>query len=674
MPRASRGQADGARRAGELRRVIEEHNYRYYTLDEPSIPDAEYDALMRELRRLEQAHPDLATADSPTQRVGAQPATAFAEVPHQLPMLSLDNAFDEEDLRAFDRRVCDRLGQPLVQYAAELKLDGLAVNILYRHGVLERAATRGDGAIGEDVTANIRTIRSIPLRLRTGAKVPDEIEVRGEVIIRKQDFARLNQEQAVAGDKTFVNPRNAAAGSLRQLDPHNTARRRLSFLAYGIGATSTPPPCERQSQMPAWLQTLGLPVSPLTEQVTGVDGCIDYYRRIGAGREQLPFEIDGVVFKVDEFRAQELLGSVTRAPRWAIASKYPPQEARTRVLDIEVQVGRTGALTPVARLQPVFVGGVTVTNATLHNEDEVRRKDVRVGDTVTVRRAGDVIPELTGVDLTQRPDATRPFAMPRACPVCGSPVERTADEAVTRCSGGLHCPAQSIQSILHFASRRAMDIDGLGDKLVEQLFERHLVHDVADLYKLDADTLAGLDRMGTKSAQNLVGAIDRSRFTRLDRFLFALGIRDVGEATARALATHFGDLQPVMEAGEEDLLAVPDVGPVVAGRIRVFMADARNRGIIKRLLDAGVTWGKVPVSTGAGNLQGKTFVLTGTLSTLPREDAKERLKLLGAKVSGSVSKRTDYVVAGADPGSKLEQARKLGITILDEQDLLKLLN
>ncbi|OGT84432.1 MAG: DNA ligase (NAD(+)) LigA, partial [Gammaproteobacteria bacterium RIFCSPLOWO2_02_FULL_61_13] len=463
MPRASHGQADAARRAGELRRVIEEHNYRYYTLDEPSIPDAEYDALMRELRHLEQAHPDLATPDSPTQRVGAQPAAAFAEVPHQLPMLSLDNAFDEEDLRAFDRRVCDRLNQPLVQYAAELKLDGLAVNILYQHGVLERAATRGDGAVGEDVTANIRTIRSIPLRLRTGAKVPDRIEVRGEVIIRKHDFARLNQEQTAAGEKAFVNPRNAAAGSLRQLDPHITARRPLSFLAYGIGASSTEPPCDRQSQMSDWLKSLGMPFSPMTEKVNGIDGCIDYYRRMGARREQLPFEIDGVVFKVDEFRAQELLGFVTRAPRWAIASKYPPEEARTRILDIEVQVGRTGALTPVARLQPVFVGGVTVTNATLHNEDEVRRKDVRIGDTVTVRRAGDVIPEVTGVDLTQRPADTLPFAMPKACPVCGSPVERAAGEAVTRCSGGLHCPAQSIQSILHFASRRAMDIDGLGD-------------------------------------------------------------------------------------------------------------------------------------------------------------------------------------------------------------------
>jgi len=673
MPRSSQGRAADARRAGELRRVIEEHNFRYYTLDEPGIADAEYDELMRELRQLELANPALVTPDSPTQRVGAQPAAAFAEVPHQLPMLSLDNAFDEEDLRTFDRRVCDRLGQPAVQYAAELKLDGLAVNIHYRHGRLHRAATRGDGAIGEDVTANIRTIRGIPLRLRGAAEVPQEIEVRGEVIIRKRDFLRLNQEQSAAGDKTFVNPRNAAAGSLRQLDPQITARRPLSFLAYGIGASSTSPPCDRQSQMPRWLQSLGLPISPMAECVTGVDGCIDYFHRIGAQRGQLPFEIDGVVFKVDEFRAQELLGFVTRAPRWAIASKYPPEEARTRVLDIEVQVGRTGALTPVARLQPVFVGGVTVTNATLHNEDEVRRKDVRVGDLVTVRRAGDVIPEIAGVDLAQRPPDTLPFALPGSCPVCGSPVERVVDEAVARCSGGLHCPAQSIQSILHFASRRAMDIDGLGDKLVEQLFERKLVRDVADLYKLDAGTLKELDRMGEKSAQNLVEAIDRSRSTRLDRFLFALGIRDVGEATARTLAMHFGDLPAIMAAGEEDLLSVPDVGPVVAGRIRAFMADARNREIIQRLQDAGVTWEIIPVTRESGSLRGKTFVLTGTLSALTRDEAKERLQMRGAKVSGSVSKRTDYVVAGSDPGSKLEQARKLGIKVLDEQSLLAML-
>ena len=673
MPRTSQGLAQDARRAGELRRAIEEHNYRYYTLDEPSIPDAEYDALLRELQGLEQANPGLVTPDSPTQRVGAQPAAAFTEVPHRLPMLSLDNGFDEDDLRAFDRRVCDRLGQPVAQYAAELKLDGLAVNILYRDGMLERAATRGDGAVGEDVTANIRTIRSVPLRLRGGKSLPKQLEVRGEVIIRRQDFARLNREQAAAGEKTFVNPRNSAAGSLRQLDPHITARRPLSFLAYGIGASSTPPPCERQSQLSSWLRTLGLPISPMAEAVTGVDGCIDYYRRIGARREELPFEIDGVVFKVDAFRAQELLGAVTRAPRWAIASKFPPEEARTRVLDIEVQVGRTGALTPVARLQPVFVGGVTVTNATLHNEDEVRRKDVRVGDMVTVRRAGDVIPEITGVDVAQRPPGTHPYALPRVCPVCGAPVERTAEEAVARCSGGLHCAAQSIQSILHFASRRAMDIDGLGDKLVEQLFARQLVRNVADLYSLDAGTLTGLDRMGPKSAQNLINAIKKSKDTRLERFLFALGIRDVGEATAKALAAHFGELDGVMGASLEELLQVPDVGPVVSAHIHAFMGDRQNRKVIARLLDAGINWPAPVTQSVSVALQGKTFVLTGTLMQLTRDQAREQLEARGARVSGSVSKRTGYLVAGADPGSKLEQARKLGVVILNEKELLKLL-
>jgi DNA ligase (NAD+) len=663
-----------ARRVAELRRAIEEHNYRYYVLDDPAIPDAEYDALFRELRALEDAHPELVSGDSPTQRVGAAPAAAFAEVPHRIPMLSLDNAFDEDEVRDFDRRVSERLGHGDVGYAAELKLDGLAVSILYEHGVLSRAATRGDGATGEDVTANMRTIRNVPLRLRM-ERAPALLEVRGEVILRKADFERLNREQSEAGQRTFANPRNAAAGSLRQLDARVTARRPLSFLAYGIGASSEGAPCRSQSRLPEWLRKHGVPVSPLGQRVTGAEGCVDYYRRIAAQRARLPFDIDGVVFKVDALDEQEALGYVTRAPRWAVAAKFPPEEARTRVLGIEVQVGRTGALTPVARLEPVFVGGVTVTNATLHNEDEVLRKDVRVGDTVTVRRAGDVIPEVTGVITSLRPRGAHRFVMPTSCPECGSPVERPEGEAVARCTGGLHCPAQVIQAILHFAGRRAMNIDKLGEKIVERLFERGLVKNVSDIYALDVETLAEIDRMGEKSARNLVDAIAGSRNTRLDRFLFALGIRDVGEATAHALAVHFGDLDPIMKASEEALQQVPDVGPVVAAHIRTFMQDPRNRAIIDELRTRrGVTWPRLAPASRSGNLQGTTFVLTGTLESMTRDEARDRLQAHGAKVAGSVSKRTDYVVAGADPGSKLDQARKLGIRIVDEQSFLKLLS
>jgi DNA ligase (NAD+) len=669
----SSARQDARRRIEHLRREIEEHNYRYYTLDQPTIPDAEYDALFRELQRLEQEHPELATQESPTRRVGARAAAAFAPVAHRVPMLSLDNAFGEDDLRAFHRRVCERLGRDSVDYAAEPKLDGLAVNLVYQDGRLAQAATRGDGAVGEDVTANIRTIRSLPLRLRRDAAPPVLVEVRGEVFIRTEDFRRLNREQADAGEKQFANARNAAAGSLRQIDPRVTAHRPLSFLAYGIGAIDGPLPCARQSELLGWLRSLGLPVSTLAERVRGLDGCIGYYRRMGELRPRLPFEIDGVVFKVDVIADQERLGFVTRAPRWAIAMKYPPQEARTRVLGIDVQVGRTGVLTPVARLEPVSVGGVTVTNATLHNEDEVRRKDVRVGDLVTVRRAGDVIPEVTGVDLSGRRPGARRFTLPDTCPVCGAPVERSEGEAVARCSGGLHCPAQAMQTILHFAGRRAMDIDKLGERIVEQLFENGLVRDVADLYRLDAATLAGLERMGPKSAQNLVDAIARSRATRLDRFLFALGIRDVGEATARALATHFGSLEAVMDATPEALLEVPDVGPVVAGHIHAFMRDPRNRDVIRRLLDAGIHWPAPARSTISDPLHGRTFVLTGTLTSMTRNEAKERLEARGARLSGSVSKRTDFVVAGAEPGSKLDKARQLGVAVLDEQQFLALL-
>ena len=650
-----------------LRKEIENHNYHYYVLDDPVITDAEFDQLMQALLALEEKHPELVTPESPTQRVGAKPLSEFPEVRHALPMLSLANAFTTEEMEAFDRRAREKLNIDVIEYAAETKLDGLAISLTYDHGRLARGATRGDGSTGEDVTLNVRTIKAVPLRLR--GSYPPRLEVRGEVYISKEGFTALNKAQEENGGKLFANPRNAAAGSLRQLDPAVTATRPLLFFAYGIGDhAGTVLPQQHYDQLQE-LQEYGLPVSPETRVVTGLDGCREYYQAIGKKRGKLPYEIDGVVFKVNSISQQEHLGFVSRAPRWAIAWKYPPEEVSTRITDIEIQVGRTGALTPVARLEPVAVGGVTVTNATLHNEDEIKRKDVRIGDTVIIRRAGDVIPEVVRVMLAQRPNDTREFQMPRKCPVCHSAVERVEGEAIARCTAGLFCPAQRIQSILHFASRRAMDIEGLGDKLVEQLVEKKMIHTVADLYALSEEQLAGMERMGDKSAGNVLAALKKSKETTLNRFIYALGIREVGEATALALARYFGELAPIMNATTEELERVPDVGPVVAKHITGFFREAHNRNVIAQLREARITW-PVMAKTVQLPLAGKTFVLTGTLETMTRDEAKERLQALGAKVSGSVSPRTDYVIAGADPGNKLEKARKLNVPVMEEKEFL----
>ena len=650
-----------------LRKEIENHNYHYYVLDDPVITDAEFDQLMQALLALEEKHPELVTPESPTQRVGAKPLSEFPEVRHALPMLSLANAFTTEEMEAFDRRAREKLNFDVIEYAAETKLDGLAISLIYDHGRLARGATRGDGSTGEDVTLNVRTIKAVPLRLR--GSYPPRLEVRGEVYISKEGFTALNKAQEENGGKLFANPRNAAAGSLRQLDPAVTATRPLLFFAYGIGDHAGAVLPQQHYDQLQELQEYGLPVSPETRVVTGLDGCREYYQAIGKKRGKLPYEIDGVVFKVNSISQQEHLGFVSRAPRWAIAWKYPPEEVSTRITDIEIQVGRTGALTPVARLEPVAVGGVTVTNATLHNEDEIKRKDVRIGDTVIIRRAGDVIPEVVRVMLARRPHDTREFHMPRKCPVCHSAVERVEGEAIARCTAGLFCPAQRIQSILHFASRRAMDIEGLGDKLVEQLVEKKMIHTVADLYALSEEQLAGMERMGDKSAGNVLAALKKSKETTLNRFIYALGIREVGEATALALARYFGELAPIMNATTEELERVPDVGPVVAKHITGFFREAHNRNVIAQLREARITW-PVMAKTVQLPLAGKTFVLTGTLETMTRDEAKERLQALGAKVSGSVSPRTDYVIAGADPGNKLEKARKLNVPVMEEKEFL----
>ena len=662
-------------RINELRTQLQHHNHLYYVLDSPEIPDAQYDRLLRELQVLEAQYPEQVTADSPTQRVGAEPLKSFGTVRHELPMLSLDNAFSEAEMADFDRRVCERLEVETVAYAAEPKLDGLAVSLLYEDGMLVRGATRGDGTTGEDITRNVRTIPSVPLRLM-GSHIPSLLEVRGEVFMSHKGFAQLNELADARGQKRFVNPRNAAAGSLRQLDPRITAERPLEIYCYGVGRMEGYATPATHSETLALLKTWGLRVYAGVDVVQGLMGCHQYYNAMEQRRAQLPFDIDGVVFKVDRLDQQRELGFVARAPRWAIARKFPAQEEMTRVLDIDVQVGRTGAITPVARLEPVFVGGVTVTNATLHNEDEVKRKDVRVGDTVLVRRAGDVIPEVVQVVLSQRPDDARAFVMPTQCPVCGSEVEKPTGEAVARCSGGLYCAAQRKEAIKHFASRRAMDIEGLGDKLVEQLVEQRLIEDVADLYRLTVEQLAGLERMGEKSAANLVAALEKSKQTSFERFLFALGIREVGEATAQVLAREFGDLDALMQADEERLKQVRDVGPVVATHIAAFFRQPHNLEVIDKLRHiARIEFPVVEVpAAGEQILAGKTFVLTGTLSGMTRTEAKERLQALGAKVSGSVSKKTDYVVAGADAGSKLARAQELGIVVLSEQEMLDLLN
>jgi DNA ligase (NAD+) len=662
-----------AKRMAELRDIIDYHNYRYHGLDDPVVPDAEYDRLLRELESLENQYPELITPQSPTQRVGAAPAEAFGEIVHTVPMLSLANAFEEQELVDFDRRVRERLGVEQVEYAAETKLDGLAASIRYQDGLLVSGATRGDGTRGEDVTQNIRTIKAVPLRLR-GDDVPRLLEVRGEVFMTEEGFRRLNERQARREEKPFANPRNAAAGGLRQLDPRITAERPLTMVCYGVGEVREGRLASSHTGTLARLKHWGLKVSPEVAVVQGLEGCGSYYARVLARRASLGYAIDGGVFKVNDSAEQQRLGAVSRAPRWAIAYKFPAEEALTRVRAIDVQVGRTGTLTPVARLEPVQVGGVTVTNATLHNQDEIDRKDVRIGDTVVVRRAGDVIPEVTRVVKDARRRRTRRFTLPTRCPVCDSEVIRIEGEAAARCSGGLYCPAQRKQAVRHFASRRAMDIEGLGKKLVEQLVDAGLVHSILDIYSLTEEQVAALDRMGNKSAANLVAAIARSREPTLARFLYALGIRDVGEATALGLATHFGDLDSLRAADEERLEEVPDVGLVVARQIASFFAETHNQAVLDGLVKL-LRW-PLPAREHAAEapLAGKRFVISGTLDAMPRDEAKRRLQALGAKVSGAVSRQTDYLVVGANPGSKRSKAEELEVTILDEDNFQKLID
>ena len=666
--------ADALRaRAARLREDIEQHNYRYYVLDDPLISDADFDRLFRELQSLEVEHPELLTADSPTQRVGGAPAAEFSQATHRQPMLSLNNAFEDSEVEAFDRRIREALGTDLVEYAVEPKFDGLAISLVYEKGLLIRGATRGDGYTGEDVTANLRTVRSIPLHLPEGA--PEVLEVRGEVLMLREDFEQLNRNQQAHDAKLFANPRNAAAGSLRQLDSRITAGRKLSFYAYGLGYAEGLVGLGLHSQVIDYFKKNRFLVAPECAVVNGLEGLLDYYRKIGGVREGLPYDIDGVVYKVNSLTAQQQLGFVSRAPRFAVAHKFPAEEATSIVLSIDVQVGRTGALTPVARLQPVFVGGVNVTNATLHNEDEVRRKDVHVGDTVIVRRAGDVIPEVVRVSVPGSRRSEDRFEMPVRCPVCKSQVVRSEGEAIARCSGGLYCSAQRKQALLHFASRRAMDIEGLGERLVDQLVDLDLVRTPADLYALDEQRLAALDRMAEKSAANTTAAIGKSKNTTLARLIYSLGIRNVGESTARDLAAHFGNLDSLMQAGIDDLQQVPDVGPVVAESVAQFFAEPHNREVISGLLAAGVHYDTAaPRLVANGAAAGRIFVLTGTLPVLTRDDAKARIEAAGGRVTGSVSKKTDFVVAGAEAGSKLEKALELGVTVLDEQGLLTLLD
>ena len=675
-------------RVDALRELLHHHAHRYYVLDEPEIPDAEYDKLFCELQELEAQHPELLTPDSPTQRVGAKALEGFSKVRHKVPMLSIRTETDIEasGARNFDARVRRELGlpesAPPIEYVAELKFDGLALNLRYENGVLVQAATRGDGEVGEEVTQNIRTIGQIPLRLPKDA--PPVLEVRGEVYMRRDDFEKLNEQQrekiakGAKGEKTFVNPRNAAAGAVRQLDPGIARQRPLSFFAYGWGEVTPPelggPAFTTQFEALLTLRTWGFPVSTRTQVATGPEELVAFHQAVGKERDSLPFDIDGVVYKVNSFALQKQLGFVSREPRWAVAHKYPAQEQITTVESIDVYVGRTGKLTPVARLVPVFVGGVTVTNATLHNEDEARRKDVRVGDTVIVRRAGDVIPEVVAVVPEKRMHEAQLFTMPRTCPVCGSEAVREEDEADYRCTGGLFCGAQRKQAILHFAQRRAMDIEGLGEKLVDQLVEGNVIKTLADLYRLGLSGLSSLDRMADKSAQNVLAALEKSKRTTMPRFLFGLGIRHVGEATARDLARHFGKLDAIMDASVEQLLEVPDVGPVVAESIHTFFQQPHNREVVEQLRACGVHWEEgEPAARSPKPLAGKTVVLTGTLPTLSRDEAKDMLEAAGAKVAGSVSKKTDYVVAGAEAGSKLDKARELGVPVLDEDGLKSLL-
>ena len=661
----------------ELREQLNLHNYRYYVMDDPSVPDAEYDRLFHRLKSLETDNPALITDDSPTQRVGGKPLDSFSQVTHEVPMLSLDNAFDEEDMQEFHKRVLDRLGASdleIVTYACEPKLDGIAVSLLYEEGVLIRGATRGDGSTGEDITQNVRTIPTIPLRL-TGSDFPARLEVRGEIYLPKAGFEKLNQQAEREGSKPFVNPRNAAAGSLRQLDSRITAGRALEMCSYSVGVVEGGELPATHSGVLKKLQDWGFRLNPLLEVNNGVEGCLDYYQRISELRDQLPYEIDGVVFKVDQLSLQSRLGFVSRAPRWAIAHKFPAQEELTRVNAIEFQVGRTGAVTPVARLEPVFVGGVTVSNATLHNMDEVERLDVRVGDSVIIRRAGDVIPQVVRVILERRPAGAESVIAPTQCPVCDSSVERLEDEAVARCSGGLFCAAQRKEALKHFVSRKAMDIDGLGDKLIEMLVDLDMVHSPADLYALERESVAGLERMGEKSADNLLQAVHASKDCQFPRFLYALGIREVGEATARSLALHFGDLEKLKAASVDDLLEVPDVGPIVAQHIIGFFAQAHNLEVIDALINqAGIHWDAIqPADASEKLLAGQTWVLTGKLELMGRSEAKNYLLELGAKVAGSVSAKTDCVVVGPGAGSKLKKANDLDIRTMDEAEFVAFL-
>jgi DNA ligase (NAD+) len=662
----------------ELREQIRHHNYRYHVLDDPQIPDAEYDRMMRQLQALEADHPELVTPDSPTQRVGDAPVSAFGTVEHRIPMLSLDNAFSPEELQDFNRRALTRLELgdiDTLRYSAEPKLDGAAVSLVYQDGVLVRGATRGDGTTGEDITHNVRTIESVPLRL-IGRNYPSLLEVRGEVFMPKAGFEAYNKAAREADEKTFVNPRNAAAGSLRQLDPKLTAARPLDMYIYIVAEAQDVNLPSNHSEVLDQLHEWGLKTCPERRTVDGVAGCLDYYEDIGSRRSELPYEIDGVVYKVDDLALQRELGFVSRAPRWAIAHKFPAQEELTKVLDIEFQVGRTGALTPVARLEPVFVGGVTVSNATLHNIDELNRKDVRVGDTVIVRRAGDVIPEVVSVILDRRPAKTKRTGLPKKCPVCRSAVTREEGEAVARCTGGLFCAAQRAEALKHFVSRKAMDVEGLGGRMIELLVSVDRIQNPADIYSLAIDELAEMERMGEKSAANLVDAIEKSKITTLPRFLFALGIREVGEATASSLASYFGKLEGIIEATEDQLVEVDDVGPIVASRIRAFMDEPHNLDVIRKLRNFGVRWPETePQSSPAeGPLTGKTFVLTGTLEAMTRDEAKQKIQSLGGKVTGSVSKKTDFLVFGAKAGSKLTKAQNLGVDALDETEFERLIS
>ncbi len=660
-----------------LRTTLRHHEYCYHVMDTPEIPDAEYDRLMVQLRELESAHPDLLTPDSPTQRVGAAPLTAFEQVRHEVPMLSLDNTFDEAGFLAFNKRVQDRLkSTDDLTYCCELKLDGLAVSLLYEDGLLVQAATRGDGTTGENITANVRTIHAIPLRLH-GDNIPARVEVRGEVFISESGFEKLNEEARRTGAKVFANPRNAAAGSLRQLDPRITAKRPLTFFCYGFGLLEggemPASHWERLQQFKAW----GLPVTDRIRLANNAAEVLAFYHQVEQERPSLGFDIDGVVIKVDSQALQEKLGFVARAPRWAIAFKFPAQEQMTVVRDVEFQVGRTGAITPVARLEPVQVAGVVVSNATLHNADEIARLGLRIGDKVVIRRAGDVIPQVVNVVESERPDDTREIVYPTHCPVCGSDVERVEGEVVTRCTGGLICGAQRKEALKHFVSRRAMDVDGMGDKIIDQLVEKEYVHTPADLFRLTAGKLTGLDRMGPKSAQNVVDALEKAKLTTLARFLYALGIREVGEATAANLANHFGELEKVMNADLDALIEVQDVGKVVAAHVRNFMDEESNRAVIRDLTEEmGVHWPQVKVVNADeidSPFAGKTVVLTGSLSQMNRDDAKARLVALGAKVSGSVSKKTDLLIAGEAAGSKLAKAQELGIEVIDEAEMIRLL-